>query len=62
MLQKIYMNNIILLQFSWKKAVSSTTVFNIDKNKKWFLRFMCYEGSCDSEHWCNDAENFASQE
>ncbi len=43
--------------------LSSTTVFNIDDNKKLFLssKFrLISEGSCDTEDWSNDAENIAS--
>ncbi len=45
------------------------TVFNIDHNEKCFVSWaanqhirMISEGSCDTEDWSNDAENFASQE
>ncbi len=46
------------------KILSRTTVFNIDTNKKCFLRpnqhiRMISEGSCDTEDWSNDAENSA---
>ncbi len=58
------------------KILSSTTVFNIDNNRKCFKQrmicdfwwfqffFMISVGSCDTEDWSNDAENsaFPSQE
>ncbi len=45
------------------KLLSSTTIFNIDNNKKCFLSRkinhsrMISEGLCDTENLSNDAEN-----
>ncbi len=44
--------------------LSSTAVFNIDNNSKYFLSsksayYVISEGSCDTEDWSNDAENSA---
>ncbi len=44
--------------------LSSTTVLNIDNNKKCFLSsrsayYVFSEESCDTEDWSNDAENSA---
>ncbi len=45
------------------KILSSTTVFNIDINKKsWAVNQhirMISEESCDTDDWSNDAENSA---
>ncbi len=45
------------------KNLSSTVVLNIDdKNVSWAVNQhirMISEGSCDTEDWSNDAENFA---
>ncbi len=44
------------------QIISSTTVFYIDNNKKWFLRIkseIFFKGSCDTKDWSNDAENSA---
>ncbi len=52
---------IMVLTKIWNK----TTIFNLDNNKKCFLRSkseyrMISEGSCDTEDWSNDAENTAA--
>ncbi len=45
------------------KMLSSTTLFNIDNNHKYFffqqMKIMISEGSCDTEYWINDADNSA---
>ncbi len=46
------------------KILSSTTVVNIDNTNKCFLSNkikMISEGSCDTEDWSNDANNWALQ-
>ncbi len=45
-----------------RNILSSTTVFNIDDNKKYFLiiksvYYYDFWRSCDTEDWSNDAEN-----
>ncbi len=62
--------NFLFIKESWKikyitfstKIWSSTTVFNIDNNQKWFLSsksvyYNDFWRSCDTEDWSNDAEN-----
>jgi len=48
----LYVKNCITVS---TKKQSSTNVFNIDNNKKCFLSSKL--GSCDTEHWSNNAEN-----
>ncbi len=55
--------NIDLSQFSPKIISISTTVFNIENNKKCVFNSKCIrmnsKGSCDTEDWSNDAKNSA---
>jgi len=58
--QKISISNFYFL-FIYKilEKKYSTTVFNIDNNKKCFTKSLYYKGSCDTEDWSNDAESSA---